>query len=398
MTRPGRLLRAVLAEPAVPDPPPPARWDVALAVLMGLGVLLEGLLRPDVLWPFVSVPLGLAAAAGLAFRRARPLAILVALFSAFIVLDVARLVAGVAAESPYTMVFVLVFPYAVARWASGRAAAWGLGLVIVAAVLAVVVDRGPVGDAVGGFAVLAATAAIAVAVRTRGTARRRELEKVRSEERVDLARDLHDTVAHHVSAIAIRAEAGRAAAGVDADAALRALDDIQAEAGRALDEMRAMVRVLRTDDASYVPQPGGADLEQLGQGSSPRVEVHRGAGLESLPSAVDQALFRIAQESVTNARRHAVGARVVRIDIGRDGPGGTGDVRLEVADDGEATGPTGGGGQGLVGMAERASLLGGRLTAGPRAGGGWSVSAVIPVADEPATGERAPAAAIREDR
>ncbi len=129
-------------------------------------------------------------------------------------------------------------------------------------------------------------------------------------------------------------------------------------------------------------KPGVGDLERLGQASGPRVEVWRGPGVDALPGAVDQALFRIAQEAVTNARRHAAGAQVVRVDVQRRSDASGDAVHLEVGDDGGPVGPAGVGGQGLVGMAERAALLGGRLEAGPRAGGGWTVRAVLPVAPE----------------
>ena len=365
----------------MPEAPPPARADAVLSGLVALGVLLEALLRPDVLWPLVTVPLGLAAAAALAWRRVRPLLVLVPVFTCFVALDIARLLADEPDEAPFVLAVVIVLPYAVARWGSGRAAVAGLSLVSLSAVLATVIAGGPFADAVGGFGVLAATVALGVAVRMRATARRRELERVRGAERVDLARDLHDTVAHHVSAIAIRAQAGRAAAAADPDAAVQALDVIEDEATRALEEMRDMVLVLRTEAASYAPQPGIHDLESLANapGGLP-VEVRRDPAVGALPSAVDQALFRIAQESVTNARRHAAGASVVRIQLTRIADGHRDRLCLEVTDDGDPAVERGDGGHGIVGMSERAALLGGRLTAGPRPAGGWLVRAELPVA------------------
>ena len=106
--------------------------------------------------------------------------------------------------------------------------------------------------------------ALGLSVRTQHGARDRRLEQVKAEERVQLARELHDTVAHHVSAIAIQAQAGRALAATSPSSSLEALEVIEVEASRTLAEMRAMVRVLRNEaPADYAPQPGVADLERL---------------------------------------------------------------------------------------------------------------------------------------
>jgi signal transduction histidine kinase len=104
------------------------------------------------------------------------------------------------------------------------------------------------------------------------------------------------------------------------------------------------------------------------------VDVELSGDLAGLPPAVDAAVFRLAQEAVTNARRHAQHAGVVRVRVRGDAD----EVRLTVDDDGHGTGAPGPGGFGLVGMAERAKVLGGTMHAGPRDGGGWSVAAVLP--------------------
>ena len=135
-----------------------------------------------------------------------------------------------------------------------------------------------------------------------------------------------------------------------------------------------MVRVLREDEAHYSPQHGVADLSALARtGTTPTVEVclH---GSAPLAPAVDAALYRLAQESLTNALRHARSATHVAIDVRREGDV----VRLRVSDDGQ-TGPAVEPGFGLLGMAERAKLLGGSLQAGPVPEGGWVVEAVLPV-------------------
>ena len=119
----------------------------------------------------------------------------------------------------------------------------------------------------------------------------------------ELARELHDTVAHHVSAIAIQAQAGQAVAATDPASAVEALAVIEAEASRTLYEMRTMVRVLRDGEAAdYAPQRGISDLDGLTR-MSPVVQVHRTGDLAGRPQPVEVAVYRICQESVTNAIR-----------------------------------------------------------------------------------------------
>ena len=132
------------------------------------------------------------------------------------------------------------------------------GTVILAAFpLLAATDGSPVVDQVVGFAFLLLPAVIGAAVRFQATARQRQLERMRSRERERLARELHDTVAHHVSAIVIRAQAGRVLAGTDPAAALEALEGVEEEGARTLEEMRAMVAALR-DVLSVLPAPYAA--------------------------------------------------------------------------------------------------------------------------------------------
>jgi signal transduction histidine kinase len=186
-----------------------------------------------------------------------------------------------------------------------------------------------------------------------------------------------------VSAIAIQAQAGRAVAATDPALAVEALAVIEAEASRTLYEMRTMVRVLRHGEvgdgeaADYAPQRGISDLDELTR-MSPLVQVavhvDGGGDLSGLPQPVEVAVYRICQESVTNAIRHALHATRVSVEV----TGDVGVVRLRVHDDGEAARPATSVGYGLLGMAERAKLLGGACQAGPDPVGGWTVEATLP--------------------
>lgn len=372
-------LRSVLEEPR-PSAPPVRVWrDWALLAFVTVAGVLEGVLRENLPLPVLSVVLTVGLASLLLWRRTHPLAVVATVFGVVAVVDLGLIVADAPALDMVTMLYVLLLPYSLFRWASGREAVAGLAIILVPATLAYVVDWTGVAEGIGGGAVLMSSFALGLAVRSQHGARERRMEQVKSEERVLLARELHDTVAHHVSAIAIQAQAGRALAATSPSSPLEALEVIEVEASRTLAEMRSMVRVLRNEaPADYAPQPGVADLERLSGASptGPRVEVTVSGDLAALPRAIDAAVFRIAQEAVTNALRHARNATVVDVRVAGD----QSTVSLAVRDDGDPGpgDPSPEAGFGLTGMVERALLLGGTCRAGPCPGGGWAVVATLP--------------------
>jgi len=372
-------LRSLLAEPR-PSAPPARVWrDWALLAVVTVAGVLEGVLRADLPLPMLSVALTVGLAPLVLWRRTHPFVVVATAFGVVVVIDIGLMAADAPALEMYTMVFFLVFPYALFRWGSGREAVAGLCVILVPATLSFSVNWAGVADAIGGVAVLMSAFALGWAVRSQDGARERGLEQVKAEERVLLARELHDTVAHHVSAIAVQAQAGRALAATSPSSPLEALEVIEVEASRTLAEMRAMVRVLRNEaPVDYAPQPGVADLERLSGASpaGPRVEVRVAGDLAALPAAIDAAVFRIAQEAVTNALRHARNATLIDVRVAGDET----TVSLVIRDDGDpgAADPAPEAGFGLTGMVERALLLGGACRAGPCPGRGWAVSATLP--------------------
>ena len=371
--------RSLWAEPRAPNPPARVWRDWALVAVAVPAAVLEGFFRPDVAWRLVSVVVCLALVFTLLWRRTHPLAVVAVAFGSVAVVDVVAITSGVEWTGLNTCAVALLLPYALFRWGSGREAAIGLAIILVPVLLSAFVAATPAGDVVGGAVIVLLAAALGAAVRYQDNARLRALDQVKLHEREQLARELHDTVAHHVSAIAIQAQAGRTVAGSRPDAALDALETVEEEASRTLAEMRAMVGALRQgEEADLAPQPCVADLERLARrtGTRPHVEVELSGDLEDLRPSVDAALYRLAQESITNAVRHARHATCIRVRV-------TGDddhVRLTVRDDGDggSAGAASTVGYGLVGMAERARLLGGTLEAGPCRDGGWTVDAVLP--------------------
>jgi signal transduction histidine kinase len=372
----------VWEEPRPPHAPARVWRDWVLVAVFALAVVLEGIFRPDLPWRVGAVIIALALLPTLLWRRTRPLA---AVAVGFGVTAVGPFVLGGDACHMYAMGYLIFLPYALYRWGSGREIVLGSPFVAAKLVLGVFSGLIAGGEIVAGFAVFFGVSALGAAVRYRASARQRELDRVKLLERERLARDLHDTVAHHVSAMAIRAQAGIAASATQPGAAVEALGVIEAEASRALAEMRAMVRVLRRDrPAELAPSPRVSDIERLaGQSrAGPAVDVELSGDLDDLPPSVGSALYRLAQESVTNARRHARHATRIEVSVAADDTS----VRLRVSDDGEAGGarPPASSGYGLTGMMERADLLGGVCEAGPSPDRGWTVSAVLPREGAPA--------------
>lgn len=360
-------------------PQVPARvWrDWVLVGFVVVAAVLEGLIRTELPWR----PLATAATIGLAFtlpwRRTQPLAMVAIAFGVAIALDLASIVAGLSGSVGLgTTAFVLVLIYALYRWGSGRQIVLGSAIVLVACVVGISRDYTGLGDLVGASVVVTFPAVLGSSIRLVRSARERELDQVRLREREQLARELHDTVAHHVSAMVVRAQAGQVVGASSPDAALEALEVIEAEGSRTLAEMRVMVRALRErDEAELAPARGVADIAQLVRGDGPPVDVQLTGDLDELGPSVGAAIYRIAQESLTNAVRHAQHPSGIVVRVA----GEPDFVRLTVTDDGESVPSSRTSfGYGIVGMTERAALLGGTLDVGPGPDRGWVVDAVLP--------------------
>lgn len=326
-------------------------------------------MRQDLDHRALSVVIAAGLVVTLLWRRTNPL-LMVAI--AFGVCGLAPLLVGEEFPKQNVMVYLVLLPFSLFRWGSGREAVLGAAIMLAKLGFSVALGYMQVTAALGGVVVLFSAMAFGAAIRYRARARSRELDQVKLLERERLARDLHDTVAHHVSAMAIRAQAGIATAPADPEAAIDALRIIDAEAARALDEMRGVVRILRTE-VDLTPGPRIADLAQLVSRTGPSVEVEIIGDADGLPSPVGATIYRLAQEAVTNARRHAKHATRIDVRVVIDETA----VRLCVSDDGQLR-QSRSTGYGLTGMRERATLLGGTCEAGPNTVRGWTVNAVLP--------------------
>ncbi|WP_338105167.1 sensor histidine kinase [Modestobacter muralis] len=363
-----------------------------LAVLVLVVVSSNGYPRAE-----VSAVLGLVLLVPLAWRRRRPVVaaavVVVGCLAELVLLPGQFLPANVAAPA---MVYALA-AYA-PRWA-GRA---GLATGLVGAGLASLTYFGGSGL----FSYVATAVAIGVLVvaawalgdlrrarlqqvagleeraRLLELEREQEMQLAASTERARIAREMHDVVAHSLSVVIAQADGGRYAGQADPAAATSALEQISSTGRQALAEMRKLLGVLREGDGQeFAPQPDVAAIDQLVadvRASGLDVELVVAGTPQPMPAGPQLAAYRIVQESLTNVLKHAgpAGRAWVRLHWRPDA------LELHVEDDGRGAAAAimegDGQGQGLLGMRERAQLHGGRLTAAPRAGGGFGVSAVLP--------------------
>ncbi|NTU71381.1 MAG: sensor histidine kinase [Coriobacteriia bacterium] len=214
------------------------------------------------------------------------------------------------------------------------------------------------------------------AERTRDEEARRRVD----EERLRIARELHDVTAHSLSIIAVQSGAAAHVIDTNPAEARRSLDAIRRTSKEALDELRAMLGVLRSEDDAGAPLAPTPGLARLGDLAAPmrdagvEVALDVAESLDELPALVDASAYRIVQEALTNVVRHA-GPCAVTVRVRRVGD----DLTIEVADSGVGASAEVSAGHGLAGMRERALALGGTFEAGPRSEGGFRVAAMLPI-------------------
>ncbi|MFI6483633.1 sensor histidine kinase [Nonomuraea sp. NPDC050663] len=350
------------------------RLEASRGVDAGLAVLAGSIVMVTLSGPWYALAGLVAAAAMLLVRRVRPLLVTVVtlgadLAAAAAIVDAggsAPLLAGAAAT---------IASYSLGRH-GGRA--WLTGPAVAAGYLVATVAVDPV-NPVGQLAQILAALGTGGLVRLRHAllerARRRAAGRAVAAERRRIARELHDVVAHHIGVINVLVGAGRTTMATDRAAAEEAFVTAERTAREAMTEMRQLLHVLRADeDAESGAAGGAAGVASLVEQARAPVTLEVDGEPVRLPAAVDHAVYRLVQESLTNARKHAPGAPVrVRLSYLPHG------VEVEVVDDGPGPRARGRGGFGLRGMAERVELCGGLLSAGPRPEGGFRVHARLPV-------------------
>jgi signal transduction histidine kinase len=349
---------------------------VALALTALLGTDVDSvdprLHDPDALSAVATV----VAAGSLAWRRTRP------------VLSYAVFVAGAVVVSAsfhnigLLSLMMLLSLFSLATHGTRKEGVAGLGVGIACFVglgLAGVPDL-RTKDVLLALALLVASWAVAEALRSRREQQRSQVQAAVTEERLRIARELHDVVAHSMSLIAVQAGVGAHVIRTDPAAAEQSLDVIAETSRRALEQTRSMLGMLReeTEDGTRPPTHGLDDLPALVadvRAAGLEVELARSGTAAALDAAVSLAAYRIVQESLTNVIKHS-GAGTARVTVALTDRA----VELEVTDPGpaRATGRAGSAGHGLVGLDERARLVGGSLEHGTR-GDGFRVHATLPV-------------------
>ncbi|MEU5161955.1 sensor histidine kinase [Streptomyces sp. NPDC020875] len=378
-------------------------WAVVLLGMSVVAWIEPGTVDGRQSWLALPIAVGLSLVVALRRKMPEKMLVLAAL------LGVLQLITDLQTGPGNFAMLVIIYTVAaqsVSRWASRLALIGGLS----AATLSMIRWPQPDTTALGQiFLTIILTVPFALAwvlgdsVRTRRAyfaqleERARRLEKEReaqskvavAAERARIARELHDVVAHNVSVMVVQADGAAYVLDAAPDQAKQALETISTTGRQALAEMRRLLGVLRTGDdpesGEYVPQPDVQQIEDL-------VEQVRGSGLtvdfriegtpRPLPSGVELTAYRIVQEALTNTRKHGgpeagASVRLVYFDDGLgllvedDGRG----AAHELYEDGGADGQ----GHGLIGMRERVGMVGGTLDAGPRPGGGFRISALLPL-------------------
>jgi len=395
--------------PPFADRVTPAQWqaaDVAAAVIVALWMVLDLRLRHGFR---IEVPplwlgaLGTAATLPVAVRRRWPLPVLAVVTTAVAVLTA---VSRSQLDLDIMLAMAIYTVASTSRRPVAVAALVGTETVLIAGlVTAAASTRGPV-DTAHSVLTVGALWFVGDSVRERRRYRaeeaalreQREAERGRlavREERVRIARELHDVVAHTLSVVTFQAGVGRKVGVTRPDQALTALRAVEVTGRGALEELRRILGLLRDDDGegpSLAPAPGVGDLEELAgtvRAAGIPVTLAVTGDVAALPPAASLTAFRIVQEALTNVVKHAPGAAATaRVQAGRDGvvitvdnSRGPGDQRAPGADDGAR--------HGLVGMTERAAAFGGTLDAGPVAGGGFQVTAFLPLVSASSAGPAA---------
>ncbi len=372
-----------------PNSPPPA--DIVIACAMSVWVVLEVIFLDGPGTAPVRLLAGLAMTVPLVWRRIRPLEVLAVVICVLLV----RSLAGSESEQGASFfVSVLIATFSVSAYSTSQRTALAAGLFAVVGCAASLQlgfaaseSSQPKIEDMLIIAMFVTGAWIAGWVLNRRVAQSDRLLKESDEmtreavvdERARIARELHDIVAHSISVISIQAGAAEQYLERDSGKARRHLEAVQSSAHDALNEMRRLTGVLREDEPGYRPQPGLSRLEDLAEAAREgglQVEIVERGERPELPPGIDLAVYRIIQESLTNARKHAgrVSATVTiahrddQIDVRVEnsaGPGGEG----------------GGSGHGLVGMRERVRVYGGTMKTGATEQGGYLVSARLPLGD-----------------
>jgi signal transduction histidine kinase len=373
------------------------RAEIAADIALGVGFALAVVVTAVALgaswggtsWLFDAVAAAVVCGIALLRRRRPGWAALAGLVVAAIAILIARSARLPTEPGPAMALALAVLVGAAVRVVPARAAAAlaaaGLALVAGVRLAALPSSAGSVAvTALNGTAWLAALG-VGLGLRYLDARHRALTERVRQDERLELARELHDVVAHHITGIVVQAQAAQLVVGRHPEKLDGAFAGIEAAGSDALAAMRRVVGLLRDADDAAPATPGPERLSELVERfdrDGPTVALSTPEDDPAWPPEVTSTVYRVVQESLTNISRHAPHAKSVTVSVEPHDVGGDrGTVTVEVVDDAAQVAGRyrGRAGYGLIGMRERVETLGGTLRAGPRPGAGWSVVATLPV-------------------
>ncbi|MBV8734183.1 MAG: two-component sensor histidine kinase [Solirubrobacterales bacterium] len=362
-------------------------WDVALAAAAAAALIVEGQLRSSGGLSAGDYLLAIAAAAPLAWRSRAPLAALIGV-------ELGTLLCAAAFDASWSATAIVLLQLFTVALVGSRGRSLVVGAIsAMGVVVAVVLIDGTV-ELTGALlrvALVFAAVAAGDTIRSRGALRAAARERAEREhhereetakrraaaERLRIAQELHDTLAHSLVAINVRSSVALDLGESEDPAA--ALEDIKQVSATALRDLRATLNLLREQD-DVVPTSPASDLDAVPglidqvRGAGLRAELDVRLGGAVVPSVVGAAAYRIVQEALTNVLRHA---NATKASVRVRERGATLDI--EITDDGRVDNTGARPGLGLQGMAERSAALGGRLDVGPQQEGGWRVRAMLPL-------------------
>ena len=322
-----------------------------------------------------SIPAALAFSAALVLRRRMPV---VPMALGVFVIEFSNLAAPALAETGAFLFGLVITIYSAGRYARGREDIACIVLIIAAIPMAAIEPGQDFTFSDLAFFVMFSGGPWLAGrlIRLRGEREHEMEERAAAAERARIARELHDGVAHALSVMVLQARGGRRMLGQDPADTHDALDAIEGTGAQALDEMRMLLGLLDDEESGLMPQPTLARLDELVIGlraAGLPVDVTVEGDPVELSPGVDTSAYRIVQEALTNALKHA-GPAHATVTI-RYAPR---QLELMVEDDGRGNGNGGGTGLGLAGLRERVAVYGGDLEAGPRPGGGYALRARLP--------------------
>ncbi|MEO1173269.1 MAG: histidine kinase, partial [Myxococcota bacterium] len=298
------------------------RTDATLVALCAVTTVLEGLFRP-LSWPVFTVVFTLACLAATPFRHRYPFPVLVGVFGSQFLVRIVSAELSAGWQAPWSMALIVTVPYALMRRGNRLESILGIGVLLLFP--ARIAGRGNLGAAFGATLVLLAPVLFGLMARLRDVEQAQLREQAVQSERDEMAREIHDTVGHRLAAIAVQVQAARLDEGGN-----ETLEVIEEQSARALSELRSIVRGLRGARAESTPLGGIGNLEDLGRAGTLPVRVTVSGDSDSVDTTTGAAVYRIAQESVTNAFRHGRSVNEVEVEV-RIQPSG---VSLTVRDDG----------------------------------------------------------------